>query len=137
MSYGIWTLYGWVLNLYQTKLYQCQIFIYFFHITHTSQCVSQTHTHTYIFILFVHRNWWGPSNQPYDWGQDLSAQMDNETNLCAEESWAVRTRNGGGSSWCGCAFSKFPVQLSCLISTGLTDFHFTLDNFMPLVSVLC
>ena len=39
--------------------------------------------------------------------------MANETNLCTEESWTVRTRNGGGSGWCGSAFSKFPAQLSC------------------------
>ena len=62
----------------------------------------------------------------------MSAQVANETNLCAEESWVVRTRNGGGS-----AFSKFPVQLSCCISSDFTDFRSTFDNFTPLVSVLC
>ena len=36
----------------------------------------------------------------------MSAQMANETNLCVEESMAVRTRNGSGSGWCGSAFSK-------------------------------
>ena len=58
--------------------------------------------------------------------------MANETNLCMKESWAVRTRNGGGSG-----FSKFPVQLSCCVSFGFTDFCSMFDNFMPLVSVLC
>ena len=33
--------------------------------------------------------------------------MANETNLCAEESWTLRTRNCGRSSWCGNDFSKF------------------------------
>ena len=27
----------------------------------------------------------------------VSAQMANETNMCTEESWAVRTRNSGSS----------------------------------------
>ena len=56
---------------------------------------------------------------------------------CMEESWAVRTRNGGSSGWCGSAFSKFPVQLDCCVSSGFTDFSSTFDNFMPLISVLC
>ena len=59
----------------------------------------------------------------------VSAQMANETNLCAEESWAVRIRNGG-------AFSKFPAQLSCCVPSCFTDTHSTSDTFMPLVSVL-
>ena len=46
----------------------------------------------------------------------------------------MRTRNGGCS---GSIFSKFPVQLSCYISSGFTDFSSTFDNFMPLVFVLC
>ena len=66
----------------------------------------------------------------------LSAQMANETNLCAEESWVERTRNGGGSGWCGSAFSKFLVQISCCVSSDFTDFCSTFDNFKPLVSVL-
>ena len=37
----------------------------------------------------------------------VSAQMANEANLCTEESWAVRTRNDGGSGWCGSAFLSF------------------------------
>ena len=32
--------------------------------------------------------------------------MANEANLCTEESWIMKTTNGGGS---GSAFSKFPV----------------------------
>ena len=67
----------------------------------------------------------------------VSVQMANETNLCVEESRAMRTRNVGGSGWCGSTFSKFPVQLSCCISSGFTDFSSTFYNFTPLVSVLC
>ena len=67
----------------------------------------------------------------------VSAQMANEANLFAEESWAVRTRNGGSSGWCGSAFSKFPAQLSCCVSSCFTDFRSSFDNFTPLVSVLC
>ena len=67
----------------------------------------------------------------------MSAQMANETNLCTEQSWAVTTRNGGGSGWCGNTFSKFPVQLSCCIPSFFTDVCSTLDNFTPLVSALC
>ena len=67
----------------------------------------------------------------------MSLEMANETNLCAEASRAVRTRNGGGSGWCGKAFSKFSAQLSCCIFSGFTDFQSTFDNFMPLVAVLC
>ena len=63
----------------------------------------------------------------------VSTQMGNEANLCAEESWAVRTRNGGGSN---SAFSKFPEQLTSCVSSGFTDFRSTFDNFTPLVSVL-
>ena len=66
----------------------------------------------------------------------MSEQMVNDTNLWAEESWAVRTRNGGGSGWCGSAFSKFPAQLSCFVYSGFTDFRSTFDNFTPLHSVL-
>ena len=29
--------------------------------------------------------------------EDVKAQRANETNLCAKESWAVRTTNTGGS----------------------------------------
>ena len=61
----------------------------------------------------------------------VSEQMANKTNLWAEESWAVRTRNGGGSGWCGSAFSKFPSQLSSvfllvwhtLLSRLITSHH--------------
>ena len=59
----------------------------------------------------------------------MSAQMVNETNLRAEESWAVRTRKGSG--WCGSAFSKFPAQLSCCFSSSfklllhIWQFHIT------------
>ena len=67
----------------------------------------------------------------------VSAQMANETNLCVEESWAVRTRNGGGSYRCDSTFSKFPSQLSCCISSGFKDFRSTFNNFTPLVFVLC
>ena len=66
----------------------------------------------------------------------MSVQMANETNLYVKESWPMRKRNGGGSGWCCCAFSKFPAQLSCCISSGFTDFYSMFDNFMPLVSVL-
>ena len=66
----------------------------------------------------------------------MSAQIANETNLYREESWAVRTRNGSSSGWCGSVFSKLPAQLSCCVSFGFTDFRSTSDNFMPLVSVL-
>ena len=38
--------------------------------------------------------------------------------------------------WYGIAFSKFPLQLSCCISSGFTDFRSTFDNFTLLVSVL-
>ena len=66
----------------------------------------------------------------------VSAQMTNETNLCAEESWAVRTRNSGGSGWCCSAFSKFTSQLGWCVSSGFTEFHSMFDNFTLLVSVL-
>ena len=66
----------------------------------------------------------------------VSAQMANESNLYAGEPWAVKTRNGGGSGLCGSVFSKFPVQLSCCVSSGFTDFRSTFENFMSLVSVL-
>ena len=42
----------------------------------------------------------------------VSVQIANETNLFAEESEAVRIKNGGGSGWYGSDFSKFPAQLS-------------------------
>ena len=61
----------------------------------------------------------------------MNVQMANETNLCTEESWAVRTRNG-----CGSVFSKFLEQLLSCISSGFTDFHSLFDNFTPLLSVL-
>ena len=67
----------------------------------------------------------------------VNAKIANETNLCAEESWAVRTRNGDGSGWCGSAFSKFLAQLSCCIPSCFTDFHSMFENFTPLVFVLC
>ena len=63
-------------------------------------------------------------------------QMANETNLYAEESWPVRTRNGSGSGWCGSTFSKFPLLLSCCVPFFFTDFRSTFENFTPLVSVL-
>ena len=66
----------------------------------------------------------------------MSAQMVNETNLCVEESWAMRTRNGGGSGWCGTAISKFPVQLGYCVSSGFTNLRSMFDNFVLLVSVL-
>ena len=62
--------------------------------------------------------------------------MANETNLCAEEYWAVRTRNGSNSGWCGSAFSKFHSQLIYSFFSGFTDFRSSFYNFMPLVSVL-
>ena len=66
----------------------------------------------------------------------VNAQIANETNLCIEESWPATTRNGGGSGWCGSAFSKFPTQLSYCVSSGFTDFCSMFDNFTPFVSVL-
>ena len=68
---------------------------------------------------------------------EICAQMATEANLCAEESLTVRTRNNGGSVWYGSAFSKSPVRLSCCVPSCFTDFRSTLDNFMPLVPVLC
>ena len=50
--------------------------------------------------------------------------MANETNLCTEEFWAVRIRNGG-------AFSKLPMQLGCCVSSGFTDFHSTFVPDIP------
>ena len=67
----------------------------------------------------------------------MSSQMANETNLCTEKSWTVRTSNGGDSGGCGSAFCKFPVQVSCFVSSGFTDFRSSFDNLTPLVSVLC
>ena len=66
----------------------------------------------------------------------MRAKLADETNLCAEESWAGRTRNGGGSGWYGSAFSKFPAQTSCCVPSYFTDFRSTFYNFTPLVSVL-
>ena len=63
----------------------------------------------------------------------VSTQMANEANLCAEESWTVRTRNGGGTGWCGSAFPKFPAQLSCCVPSCFTDVRSTFDNFTSLV----
>ena len=48
----------------------------------------------------------------------------------------MRTRNGGGSGWCGSVFSKFHAQLSCCVSSGFTDFRSTFENFTPLVFIL-
>ena len=61
----------------------------------------------------------------------LSAQMANETNLCAEESWAVRTKNSGSSSWCGSAFSQFPVHLSCWLSLHIWQLQATCLYLVP------
>ena len=66
----------------------------------------------------------------------MSVQMANETTLCAEESWVVRTRNHGSSGWYGSAFSKFPAQLSSCVSSGFIDFHSKFGNFTPLLSIL-
>ena len=66
----------------------------------------------------------------------MRVQMANETILCAEESWVVRTKNDGGSGWCSSAFSKFPMLLSYCNSSGFPEFRSTFDNFTPFVSVL-
>ena len=57
--------------------------------------------------------------------------------ICVWKSWAVRTRNCSSSGWYCTAFSKFPMQLSCCVSSGFTDFSSMFDNFTPLVSALC
>ena len=64
----------------------------------------------------------------------MSAQMANETNLCAQESWAERTRNGGSCGGCDNAFSKFPAQLSYCVSSGFTDFcsNLTTSHYLSL-----
>ena len=68
--------------------------------------------------------------------KDEIRECANETNLCVEESREVRKTNGGCSGWCDSAFSKFPVQLSCCVSSDFTDFHSMFDNLTPLLSVL-
>ena len=45
----------------------------------------------------------------------------------------MRTRNGGASGWYGTAFSKFPAQLSCCVSSGFIDFCFMFDHFMSFI----
>ena len=60
------------------------------------------------FSSFVHRNWWGLSDQPYDWGWHVWVCRWLIRPICVwKGSRAARTRNGGCSGWCGCAFSKF------------------------------
>ena len=68
--------------------------------------------------------------------RSVRAQIANETHLCTEESWTVKRRNGGSSSWCGCAFFKFLAQLSGCVSSAFTEFRSTFDNVTPLVSVM-
>ena len=66
----------------------------------------------------------------------MSVQMANETTVC------VRVLGSENKEWWlrwlmwQYLFFKFPVQLSCCISSGFTEFQSTFDNFTPLLSVL-
>ena len=91
---------------------------------------KQTETNRRIYVfLFVCRNRWGLSDQPYNRGRHPWRRRWLMKPICVRKS-------SNGNGWCGSVLSKFPVQLSCCGFSGFTDFRSTFDNFMPLVSVL-
>ena len=87
-----------------------------------------------ILFFFIYRNQWEQSDRPYNWGRLPWVRRRFMRSFCARKG--LGTKNKSGSGWYSSAFSKFPVQLNCCVSSGFTDFCFPFDNFMLLVSVL-